>query len=107
LKFQSTNYFSISSSVSRASTVSGGFFGGGADGVDAALAVVAPKWTNRSDSASKLLGNALAFRAMNVRAAANWTLVRADDVNQFHDRTNLGRLEPVGWREKNSPRQDG
>lgn len=78
-------------SVSVGAAVSRGFFSVGPDCVDPIVATVAAKRTNRRDPAGKLLGNPLAFRAMNVRAAADGTLVRTDYVNQFHGRTNPGR----------------
>jgi hypothetical protein len=93
--------------VSVGADVSGGFFCVGPDGVDPIVAVVAAKRTNGRDPASKLLGDTLASRATNVRAAADGTLVRTDYVNQFHGRTNPGRIRSVGWSEKNSPHHDG
>jgi hypothetical protein len=50
------------------------------------IAAFAAKRPNRGDPTSKLLCNTFAFRAMNVGTAADWTLVRANDVEHFHKR---------------------
>ena len=73
--------------------LSSGFFNVGPECVYPTIAAVAAKWTNRSHPTSKLLYNALAFRAMNLGAAADRTPVRTDYVNQFHKQTRPGHLQ--------------
>lgn len=53
------------------------------EGVYPAIAGVAAKGTNQGDPTSNLLCNTPAFRAINVVAATDGTLV-TNDVNDFH-----------------------
>ena len=73
--------------------ISGGFFGAAPDRVDPAIAAITTKRTNRSDPASYLLGDTLAFRAINIGTSAERTLVGTDDVDDFHTEWRRERPE--------------
>jgi len=82
---------------------SSGFFGVLLICVDAGIATIAAEGADGSEAASDLLGDAAAPGAMDIRASADRTLVRANLINQLHMVTRGGVLDPRAAELKTSP----
>jgi hypothetical protein len=67
-------------------TCSSGFFSLEPECEYPVVAAVTTIRTNRRNPASNLFGNTLAFGAINVGTAAEWTLIGTDYMSDFHER---------------------